>query len=146
VLALVWPETGWVLLDVNVRRTAFLRDAVVALGLDARVEVVTTRTELAGRDPRWRGVADVVVARGFGAPAVTAEAAAPLLRAGGTLVVAEPPGGAPERWPAAGLDRLGLTNDDAIVEPVALRRLRQVLPCPDRYPRRVGIPQKRPLF
>jgi 16S rRNA (guanine527-N7)-methyltransferase len=146
VLALLWPASHWVLLDANVRRTTFLRDALPTLGLDARVEVVTTRTELAGRHPRWRGAADLVVARGFGPPAVTAESAAPFLRTGGAVVVAEPPGGAPGRWPAAGLELLGLTEDGTVVVPVALQRLRQARPCPERYPRRVGIPQKRPLF
>jgi len=146
VLALLWPASSWVLLDANVRRTSFVRDALPGLGLDGRVEVVTARTEVAGRDHQWRGTADVVVARGFGPAAITAESAAPFLRAGGALVVAEPPGGAPDRWPEGGLELLGLARDGSVVAPVALQRLRQVRPCPDRYPRRVGIPQKRPLF
>ena len=39
-----------------------------------------------------------------------------------------------------------LVDDGRITVPVALQRLRQVAPCPDRFPRRVGIPVKRPLF
>jgi 16S rRNA (guanine527-N7)-methyltransferase len=62
-------------------------------------------------------------------------------------VVSEPPGGRPDRWPAPDLAVLGL-------EPVALveaggasyQVLRQVSSCPDRFPRRTGIPAKRPLF
>jgi 16S rRNA (guanine527-N7)-methyltransferase len=146
VLALLWPQSRWALLDANRRRTTFLGEALAALNLSARVEIVVARAEEAGRQPRWRGTADLVVARGFGPPAVVAECAAPLLRVGGTLIVAEPPGGAPDRWPASGLQLLGLVDDGQATIPVALQRLRQAAPCPDRYPRRVGIPLKRPLF
>lgn len=146
VLASIWPESTWLLVDANERRTAFLREAIVSLDLGERVEIVAERTEVVGRQPAWRGRADLVVARGFGPPAVTAESAAPLLRLGGTLVVADPPGGAPDRWPPDQLRLLGLVDDGRIVEPVALQRFRLEEECPDRYPRRVGIPTKRPLF
>jgi 16S rRNA (guanine527-N7)-methyltransferase len=146
ILALLWPDSEWGLVDANVRRTAFLQEAVVSLGVSERVAVVAERAELVGRDANWRGGVDLVVSRGFGPPAVAAECAAPLLRVGGLFVVAEPPGGAPQRWPAAGLELLGLADDGRLVAPVALQRLRQVVACPERYPRRVGIPMKRPLF
>ena len=145
VLALHWPTSHWVLLDANERRTTFLRQAVAALDVGNRVEVLAERAEVAGRLSSYRGSADLVVARSFASPAVTAECAAPLLQVGGALVVAEPPGGAPDRWPPEGLGLLGLVPDDHAVDP-ALQRLRQASPCPDRYPRRPGIPAKRPLF
>ncbi|MBO0692548.1 MAG: class I SAM-dependent methyltransferase [Acidimicrobiaceae bacterium] len=145
VLALAWPASRWVLLDGSLRRCQFLREAVGALRLDARVEVVASRAEEAGRGP-LRGSRDLVVARGFGPAAVTAECAAPLLKLGGHLVVAEPPGGAPKRWPAQSLAALGLEVGPALTEPVALQVLKQIALCPDRFPRRVGIPAKRPLF
>jgi 16S rRNA (guanine527-N7)-methyltransferase len=146
VLALLWPMSTWVLVDANIRRTGFLRHAIDSLELDGRVLVAANRAEILGRAAEWRGMADLVVARGFGPPAVVAECAAPLLRLGGALVVAEPPGGAPDRWPAPDLALLGLVAAGATTTPVALQRLVQVEPCPDRYPRRVGIPSKRPLF
>ena len=145
-LAFLWPETRWVLLDANHRRTSFLRDAAEALGLADRVVVLAERAEVIGQDPAWRASADLVVARAFGSPAVTAECSAPLLRVDGVLVVAEPPGGAPDRWPASGLDLLGLVADGQVTTPAALQRLRLTTPCPSRYPRRTGVPQKRPLF
>ena len=146
VLALKWPDSKWILLDANIRRTGFLSQAVATLGLEERVVVLVQRAEVTGHDPARRGAADLVVARGFGPPAVVAECAAPLLRPGGALVVAEPPGGAPDRWPTEGLTLLAMAEDGRTVSPVALQRLRQVDPCPDRYPRRVGVPMKRPLF
>ena len=88
----------------------------------------------------------IVVARSFGAPAVLAECVAPLLAVGGLLVVSEPPGGDGSRWPAGGLAEVGLAALDAVPGPPALFRAAQTVPCPDRYPRRVGIPAKRPLW
>ncbi len=145
VLAFAWPAASLVLLDGSVRRCAFLSDVVEGLGWKDRITVIAERAELTGRGP-LRGTIDLVVARGFGPAAVTAECAAPLLRVGGQLVVSEPPGGAPERWPGPELATLGLQPQELITESVALQVLRQVTACPDRYPRRVGIPLKRPLF
>lgn len=145
VLALALPGTRWLLLDAMAKRTAFLAEAVARLELGDRVTVRTGRAEEAGRDPDLRGAFDAVVARGFAAPAVTAECGAPLLRAGGVLVVSEPPGGA-DRWPAAPLTELGLDVDAQQAGPPALIRLRQQHAAPARYPRRVGVPAKRPLW
>jgi len=146
VLARRWPDSAWILLEAGARRAAFLGRAVDELGLAGRVQVCHQRAEVAGHDPERRGRADLVVARSFGPPAVVAECGAPLLRVGGVLLVAEPPGGAPERWPADGLRRLGLVPDGAITAPRAIQRLRSVTPCPDSFPRRTGVPAKRPLF
>src|SRR3546814_3548101 len=88
------------------KRCAFLREAVEALGADERVEVVEGRAEEIGRG-EMRRVVDAVIARSFGPPAATAECAAPLLRAGGLLVVSEPPE-ALDRWPEDGLAMLGM--------------------------------------
>ncbi len=147
VLALRLPEMKSVLIEAAARRAAFLREAVEQLGLGGGVVVVEDRAEAVGRQPQYRGSFDVVTARSFGPPAVVAECAAPLLRIGGRTVVSEPPGGAPARWPEEGLALLGLAPA-ASVEAVgaAYQVLRQVEACPERWPRRVGIPAKRPLF
>lgn len=90
---------------------------------------------------------DAVTARGFGPPAATAECGAPLLRVGGRMVVSEPPGGSPERWPADGLDQLGLSGGRPVAAAgSAYRLLVQERLCDPRFPRRTGIPAKRPLF
>lgn len=145
VLAAKWPDSEWVLLDANHRRTAFLTEAVSQLGWESRVTVLTERAEVTGRSDR-RGWADLVVARGFGPPAVTAECGAPLLAVGGSLVVTEPPGGEASRWPSDELRRLGLEPVRLVTAPTSAQILRLVQPCPPRFPRRVGIPAKRPLF
>lgn len=144
-LALLWADSSWVLLDGSTRRIAFLGDAVSRLGLAGRVRAVEARAEEAAHTD-LRGTFDLAVARGFAAPAVTAECGAGFLRPGGLMVVAEPPGGAPERWDEAGLLELGMRRGESLRSPTACQVLHQESPCPDRYPRRVGIPAKRPLW
>jgi 16S rRNA (guanine527-N7)-methyltransferase len=144
-LALAWPDTTWFLLDGGTNRAAFLREAVIQLGLSDRVEVVAQRAEETGRGI-LRGTVDCVVARSFGPPAVTAECAAPLLRVGGVLVVAEPPGGDLARWDEEGLALLGMRTGPAVSHPTAFQVIVQETVCPERFPRRTGVPSKRPLF
>jgi hypothetical protein len=81
------------------------------------------------------------VARGFGEPAVTAEGGAAFLRTGGQLVVSEPPRPGLDRWPAAGLELLGLRRDQG--SDATMASFTQVTPCPPRFPRRRLQP---PLF
>ena len=145
VLALEAPDRQWVLVDAMAKRTAFLERAVEALGL-ANVAIRTIRAEELGREDEVREAGAIVVARGFGSPPVLAECAAPLLAVGGLLVVSEPPGGDPARWPAEGLAEVGLESLDAVVGPPALFRAVKVASCGDRYPRRIGVPAKRPLW
>lgn len=144
-LALLWPDTTWVLLDGSVTRSAVLETSVTDLHLDDRVTVVASRAEEAGRGD-LRGTFDLVVARSFGSPAVTAECGSPFLKVGGFLVVAEPPGGDPSRWEPRGLESLGLRMGRSVSAATAYQVLVQAEPCPQRFPRRVGVPGKRPLF
>jgi 16S rRNA (guanine527-N7)-methyltransferase len=143
VIAEARPDLRVVLLDSLERRVALLAEAVVAMNWEGRVVAELARAEDTGRSPQWRGQADAVTARSFGPPATVAECAAPLLRVDGILVVSEPPEDT-DRWPADGLAPLGLVDEGSPVP--GMRRLRQTSLCPEPYPRRVGMPAKRPLF
>jgi len=147
-----------ILLDASARRCEVLRRAVEEAGWEYRARVVHDRAERAGRDPGLRGSQVLVVARSFGAPAVLAECAAPLLHPDGLLVVSEPPSVPPDsgkedlpvahadRWPVAGLAQLGLAPDGFVRGVFGYQRLRQERLCPERFPRRDGVPAKKPLF
>lgn len=165
VIAAALPDATLLLVEGSSRRAGWLTQAVHRLGLTGRVTVVGERAEEVGRSREWRSHFDVVVARSFGRPAVTAECGAPLLRPGGRLIVSEPPerpvgddvlkakvvgtvGGLPaDRWPSDRLARLGLSP----ALPVrsggrSFVVLHLESPCPDQYPRRTGVPGRRPLF
>jgi 16S rRNA (guanine527-N7)-methyltransferase len=149
VLAAACSGLEIVLLDAKERRCRFLRHAVTALDLVSRAEVVEARAEEAARRPDLRERMDVVVARSFSLPAVTAECATGFLRPGGHLIVSEPPEGAEAagcRWPEDALDTLGfgpaaLCGGGAGAFAVLEKRRSE-----ERWPRRVGVPSKRPLW
>jgi 16S rRNA (guanine527-N7)-methyltransferase len=147
-LALAWPEATGTLVDSQRRRCAFLEEALLELGITDRIGIACGRAEELARRPDLRGGYDLVTARGFGPPAVTAECAVGFLGIGGRLVVTEPPG-EPQgrRWPAEGLAALGLRGPDIRGEPgprFAVLTLPE--PASDRWPRRVGVPAKRPIW
>jgi 16S rRNA (guanine527-N7)-methyltransferase len=147
VLATEWPDARGVLLDSRRRSAAWVETAAARLGLGGRVEVREARAEEAGRDPELREVFGLVVARGFGPPAVAAECGSAFVAPGGRLSVSEPPGPGPGRWPAAGLAELSLR----LVVPgraaeVSLVVLEKTGPLDERFPRAVGRPARRPLW
>ncbi len=149
VLVEEFPNSIAVLLDAQQRRGDFLRNAVSQLGVGDRVEVVVGRAEVLARSDALRATFDLVVARSFGAPAVTAECAVGFLRAGGSLVVTEPPdsNGPIERWPEDGLARLGLGSAVEIRHGnTGAVRIEALGPPDEQWPRRDGVPTKRPLW
>lgn len=153
-LAGLWSESFVLLLDASRRRTEFLEWAIEQLGWARRVTVVRARAETAAHQSGLRAGFDTAVARGFGRPAVTAECAAGFLQVGGWLVVSEPPhaesvkvcGLDEDRWPTDGVRRLGMALGPRWTSGYSYRALVQTTACPATYPRRVGVPAKRPLF
>ncbi|HFE47769.1 MAG TPA: 16S rRNA (guanine(527)-N(7))-methyltransferase RsmG [Chromatiaceae bacterium] len=81
-LAIARPDTDFVLLDSNGKKTRFMTQAVHALGLD-NVDVVQARVE------SWRppgGLYDVVTSRAFASLSDMLRLAAPLSKPGGKIV------------------------------------------------------------
>ncbi len=149
VLHSCWPAARTLLVDANERRTEFLIEEIEGWENSAGIEVIRGRAEEIGRDPRFRDQFEVVTSRSFGPPAVAAECGAPLLSLGGLMVVSEPPHDPDDlRWPVAGLAQLGLTALSGVRFDCRFgyQLLRKSETTPDRYPRRVGVPTKRPLF
>ncbi len=147
VLMACWPESDVVLLDSNERRTEFLSTEVARWDRPGSVEVVRARAEEVGRSDQLREGFELVTARSFGKPAVTAECGSAFALVGGLMVVSEPPV-EEARWSAEGLAQLGMADgglkrlDGRFSYRVVLKRAE----LDSRYPRRVGIPDKRPLF
>lgn len=151
-MRIVDPSLRLTLIESHGRRCDFMREVVAALGLDG-VDVVQARAEDAGRDPALRAAFDLVVARALAAVRVLAEYGVPLLRDGGVL--ATPKG---SRWQdeladaGHALEELGGVALDPIpmsLEPGAPEQAVVLIQrrgdLSDRYPRRAGIPSKRPL-
>lgn len=147
VLAMTWPRARISLIESSATRARFLSAAVDRLGCEARVVVAHRRAEEFARESIHRQAFEVVVARSFAPPAVTAECAAGLLVPGGVLVVSEPPDGdMASRWPSDACAALGFDQAELVVITRRFARLRLGRVAPDRVPRRAGVPGKRPLW
>lgn len=146
VLALEWPASIGILLEANGRRAEHLRRSVTELNLAERLTVVEARAEAAARG-QWRGSIELVIARSFGPPPVTAECGVAFLRTGGRLAVSEPPGAPAGRWDPGGLARLGLSAPTIHSSPgVSVAVMRLEAAPEERWPRRDGVPAHRPLW
>ena len=151
-LKIAWPGLHVTLIESVGKKAAFLRHIVETLGLDG-VEVENGRAETLAHEPRLRERFDVVTARAVAHMAALAELTLPFCRPGG-MVVAQKKAGIDDELKEAEaaiallggtLERIEVVDDVEPGDPRWLVVLRKVAQSPDRYPRRPGIPAKRPL-
>jgi 16S rRNA (guanine527-N7)-methyltransferase len=136
-----------VFLDSMGKRSNFLKEALAWPGAPEGGEVIIARAEEAARWPELEEKFDLVTARSFGPPSVTAECAVRFLKVGGVLVVSEPPGDrSSERWSEKGLSLLGLAAQGRSRYGTAYEVLVKEKPTNHEYPRASGTPKKKPLF
>ena len=153
-LAIAFPDCQVTLLEATGKKVAFLQTVQQELGL-ANVTVVGGRSESAARDPELRDGFDIVVARALARMATLAELTLPFCRVGGEVVAYKGREIEPELLAASGaIEATGggetrvVEIDDAAVGKGSGARLvtiPKIGTTPDRYPRREGIPNKRPL-
>jgi 16S rRNA (guanine527-N7)-methyltransferase len=144
-LAIARPELAVTLLESDGRKAAFLVHAAASLALD--LEVVAERAEEVGRGPR-RETFDLAVCRALAAMPVVAELCLPLVRVGGRLLAMKG-----EAWEEAesAARLLGGGTPRVLPAPSAARpggvvvEIEKVAPTPADYPRRSGVPARRPL-
>lgn len=151
-LKIAVPGLSLTLLEATGRKAAFLREAVGELALE-QVEVLTGRAEDLARQAERREAYDLVVARAVAALPTLLELALPFVRIGGAL--AAPKGSGAPQEVSQSERALGLLGGSLLsVAPLAvpgakhpprLVLVRKVAPTPETYPRRSGIPAKRPL-
>lgn len=147
VLAMTWSGSHGALIESAARRCAALEAWARELGVQDRVEVLHGRAEFWAHEDGYRETFDVVTARSFARPAITAEIASGLARVGGTVVVSDPPDAPPGRWPKEGLAGLGLAPARSQVARGAhFSCLDKVRGADPGTPRAEGRPAKRPLW
>jgi 16S rRNA (guanine527-N7)-methyltransferase len=130
-----------------VKRAKFLEEVLAWEGAPENGTVITARVEEIARYPELVEEFDLVTARSFGPPAVTAECGAQFLKVGGVLIVSEPPDDSEaNRWDSTKLAELGLVAEGRIRRGAAYQVLVKTHPTPNEYPRSIGTPRKRPLF
>ena len=151
-LKIAWPGLTVTLIESVGKKAAFLRHIVDTLSLNG-VAVENGRGETLAHDPRMRESFDVVTARAVAPMAALAELTLPFCRPGG-MVVAQKKAGIDDELKEAdpaiaamggALERVETVDDVEPGDPRWLVVLRKVATTPERYPRRPGIPSKRPL-
>lgn len=143
-LKIARPELRVTLLEADRRKAAFLVHA--AARLDLNVEVVAERAEVAGRG-HLREAFDLATCRALAPMPVLAELCLPFVRVGGRLLAMETEVEDATRAIAA----LGGGEQTVIPAPSSARDrgvvvvVPKISPTPAAYPRRPGVPAKRPL-
>ena len=143
-IAIRLPGVRVILIEASLRKAAFLEHAAGTLGL-TNVTVLAQRAEDLGHDERFREKFDRAVSRAAARPAVVLELALPLIRPGGDLL-AEVGRLEPQSLtlPAARLGG-GTPTLHSLPEGKRVLRVPKAAPTPAAYPRRAGMPARRPL-
>lgn len=152
VLKILYPGLKLTLVESVGKKTAFCCHIVQTLGLEG-VEVLTARAEEVGRDPRHREKYDWAVARAVANLPVLAEYLLPLVRVGGGMLAQKGESGPAEAQAAETTLRLlgGRMRQLIPVELPGVAEERYLVivdkpaATPPAYPRKVGIPAKKPL-
>jgi 16S rRNA (guanine527-N7)-methyltransferase len=151
-LKIACPALGLTLLEATGKKADFLRYLVERLGL-TDVTVINARAEEVGQDREHREQYDLALARALAEIATLAELTLPLVRAGG-LVIAQKGEDPAAEVKTAQRAIVNLGGQVQEIMPVAIpglegRRhlvtLKKVSSTPAKYPRRPGIPAKRPI-
>jgi len=149
-LPILWyrKDSRALLIESNKRKANFLSRSLYTIGAHTRAIVINDRAENVATNIEFREKFNAVTARSFAPPSITLECAVGILSVGGLLIVSEPDGrDVHDRWPEAGLSKLGCKLNLAVEQnSFHYVVIEKIQPTSDRFPRRVGIPWKRPLF
>lgn len=151
-LRLIYPFIQLTLLEATAKKTEFLSLIVEQLHLD-NVRVLTSRAEDAGQAPATREQYDLVLARAVAQMPVLGEYMLPLCRVGGQCIALKGENAAAEiqqaedalRILGGRVKKLVPVELPQVTETHYLVIVEKVAATPPKYPRRAGMPSKRPL-
>jgi 16S rRNA (guanine527-N7)-methyltransferase len=149
---IVRPKLQLTLVESVGKKAEFCRHVVRILNLQD-VEVIQERGETLGQDPSFREQYDWAVARAVAILPVLAEYLLPFVRVGGSILAMKGESGPAEAHAAehaikilgGHLRQLLPITLPGVVEERYIIVIDKVAATPGTYPRKVGIPTKRPL-
>lgn len=148
-LKIARPELAVTLLESDQAKAAFLVQASARLSLSG-LEVVARRAEEAAHDLRYRERFDVATARALAPMPVVSELCLPFVRIGGRLL-AQKTDQEDVVAAARAIELLGGGPARVVAAPSAARRggtivvVDKISSTPGGYPRRAGVPSRKPL-
>ena len=151
-LKILQPSLKLALVESVGKKAEFCRHVVSTLGME-RVEVVQARAEEVGQDPKYRERFDWSVARAVANLPILVEYLLPLVHVGGGVVAMKGESGPAEAHASersihllgGRLRQLIKVDLPGVAEERYLVVIDKVAATPANYPRRVGVPAKKPL-
>lgn len=151
-LAIVYPQAQITLLEATGKKVTFLEHVAQRLCLEG-VTAIHGRAEDLAHDPAYREQYDLALARAVAELPVVVEYALPFCRGGGYLVAQRGSDGSAEAQAAqraiallgGEMRRVVPVRVPGLPEGPTLVVIRKAGPTPVGYPRRAGMPSKKPL-
>ncbi|MGE5073245.1 MAG: 16S rRNA (guanine(527)-N(7))-methyltransferase RsmG [Anaerolineae bacterium] len=151
-LKILYPAMHLTLVESVGKKAMFCQHMVRLLALDG-VEVIQERAEVVGCMPAHREQHDWAVARAVAQMNVLAEFLLPLVRVGGSMLALKGESGPAEAQAAepaihllgGKLRQVIQVNLPGVVDDRFLMLVNKVAATPPKYPRKPGVPAKRPL-
>jgi len=151
-LKILLPSMHLTLVESVGKKASFCRHIAELLQLD-NVEVITARAEDLGQNPLYREKFDWAVARAVASMPVLAEYLLPLVRIGGAILAQKGESAHAEvqsaekaiRILGGTLRKIASVTLPGIAEERFLVIMDKKAATPPQYPRRAGLPQKKPL-
>ena len=151
-LSIMLPDVHVVLVDALDKRVKFLQSVIDELHLNA--EAVHARAEDAGKRADLREQFDVATARAVAAANLLAEYLLPFVKVGGCMMALKGPSLDDELAEAAfAFETLGgrVARTENVEIPGRdwshrIAYIEKVAPTPAKYPRKPGMPEKKPLI
>jgi 16S rRNA (guanine527-N7)-methyltransferase len=151
-LKIIYPPMQLTLVESVAKKADFCQHIVNILELEG-VQILTERAEIVGAKHKHRARYDWALARAVAALPVLAEYLLPLVKIGGRMLAMKGESGPAEAHAAdraihllgGHLHQLIPVHLPGVEEDRYLVVIDKVAATPDKYPRRVGIPSKRPL-
>ncbi len=151
-LAIVFPKARIVAVESVQKKARFIKEASLTLGL-SHVEVISERSEILAHQTAYRDQFDIATARAVSALAILAELCLPFVRNNGRLLAMKTLQSLEKEQPEAqvAIQTLGGKIDrilDVSTQDLPNRALviiQKLKASPKEYPRKPGIPEKKPL-
>jgi 16S rRNA (guanine527-N7)-methyltransferase len=152
VLKIVRPEIQLTMIESTEKKTIFLEHIVQVLDLE-NIEILNMRAEVAGQSLQYRQCFDWALARAVAPLPVLVEYLLPLVKIGGRILAQKGENGPAETQSSENaihvlggqLRELRSVELPGIAEERWLIVIDKIAATPEKYPRREGIPAKRPL-
>ena len=150
-LKIVFPNLRVTLVEATNKKVNFLKQIISTLNLH-NITAIQSRAEDLGRDPKHRDQYDVAIARAVADLAILSEYALPFSRVGG-IFIAQKGREVDEEVArtASALKTLGGRVREIVpvqlpeLEPRHLIVIEKISATPKEYPRRAGMPERKPL-